>query len=91
MADPIKVGDLVMVVRSCCGDFVRSPVFVVDGLWEPRLSCRCAFCDSALPRVTQATDRTQNGIRYGIPLPWLRKIDPPALPESVERDTEVPA
>ena len=86
-AEPIKVGDLVMVVRpTACGhSTVDGAVFVVTsvGLWK----VRCTACLAILPQQTVAL-----GLRdMGIPVRRLIKIDPPALPESTPTKEELTA
>lgn len=41
MSEPIKVGDLVVVVRlrSCCGTGRTGTIFKVDNLYQGRMSC----------------------------------------------------
>jgi hypothetical protein len=95
MSDQIKVGDLVMVVRGhecTIAVFVGIP-YTVQALHAQRNGgWRCPHCketDIAPNEFTGAQllpDRL-----HAIPLSWLKKIDPPALPEDVTRDEEITA
>jgi hypothetical protein len=81
----IKVGDLVMVVKPavCCGS-VNSigRIFPVEGI--ERVYGQCAHCGM---RGHEYGAKIANG-RYVL-LTRIIKIDPPALPESLEREKEL--
>jgi hypothetical protein len=83
----IRVGDLVYVVRQCCGeDFlgVVRNVSLIGRVMYPT----CARCGFVSPVGTIAA--MLDGIHdYGFHLDWLRKIDPPAEQERVERGEEI--
>jgi hypothetical protein len=81
----IKAGDLVMVVRgsSCCGasHFMGLP-FTVHSVES--LAGVCAKCGAFKLKTFVCRDRY-----YGFEESSVIKIDPPALPESIERKKEL--
>lgn len=91
MAEPIKVGDLVMVVRghACTIDDFGGIPFRVTAIRRLRLSVYC--CRRC------GTDGIHAGPYYvphegaGIPFEWLKRIPPLTEPETVERRDEVTA
>lgn len=83
----IKVGDLVMVVRAkpCCGaNEGIGGVHEVSGLVN--LS-RCYLCGTVTDELAALID----GPNEARVVSRLIRIDPPAIPESIERHEEVPA
>jgi hypothetical protein len=79
----IKVGDLVMVVQPqpCCGKKnTIGIVFTVKKISSG--STRCGYCHARYP------SEIAYGKSDGLPTLTHRliKIDPPALPESLERE-----
>jgi hypothetical protein len=77
----IKVGDLVMVVKpsACCGrlDFIGKTFIALE--FKIGLS-NCVYCG-------HREDRTNIvGGEFMFHIHRLIKIDPPALPESMERE-----
>lgn len=88
MTDSIKPGDLVMIVRAkpCCG--VASHMGLVATAEQPKshgAALRCDYC-GLLDR--DFTDYYKLGKGYAH-VSRLKKIDPPALDESVERVREL--
>jgi hypothetical protein len=86
MSSDIKVGDLVMVIRatSCCGNSgAVGTVGIVEKIYHGCLA-QCFYCKSLL---RAKSDAMING--YGYDTYRLKKIDPPALDESVERVQEL--
>lgn len=86
----IKAGDLVMVVRPtpCCGwteDI--GTVYRVAELWHWGVGCPCEVCG----RSDDPSPIAFNESKLGCEVSRLIRIDPPALPESVETDREVTA
>jgi hypothetical protein len=82
----IKVGDLVMVVKPihCCGGTTSiGRVFVVQAIAIARGVCGNCLTNHPPMPVAFIND----WFRYDIPR--LIKIDPPALPESIERKKEL--
>lgn len=83
----IKAGDLVMVVRPtlCCGHPGQiGTVFVAESVEMACGESEC--CGDPTPIMCASIDS-----EYGYDLRGLIRIDPPALPESVETDREVVA
>lgn len=74
MSEPIKVGDLVMVVRVCCTAYMdgAGPIFRVHKIHGVGRGSTCAYCGAMLPN----TDRATEGALVGVPLPWLKRIPP---------------
>lgn len=84
----IKPGDLVMVVRWPCCQRKLGVIYKVAGFnISPRL-CQCAYCLEFGPREPTAYD---SEFCHSTPVSWLLKIDPPAIPEAIERKEELPA
>lgn len=73
----IGVGDLVMVTKACCDAFVRSPVFVVAEIADDPETFKCRHCGQILSFPTWVTEGP-NERDYRYPLPWVKKLDPPA-------------
>jgi hypothetical protein len=87
----IKVGDLVMVVKpkpcGCAGSIGK--LFIVTGFDRRPVVFLCSSCghewgETSTPGVLGLEDKSINPAR-------LIKIDPPALPESLEREKEIAA
>lgn len=95
MSQQIKVGDLVMLVRGheCAIKVAGGIPFTVIGIVAPfggGWTCPDCGMRNAGPNENGAAGfRKKSG--GAIPLSWLIKIDPPAIPESVERKEEMPA
>ena len=88
MNEPIKVGDLVRVVKAHCPGFDREAsgvVFVVEELSGPRAH-RCSHCRSIFFGVVAL-----GGDNWAIPLPYLRRIPPLSELEDVKREEEITA
>lgn len=94
MSKPIAAGDLVMVVRGrqCCGwPSAIGKVFVVQAVVIGS-NCYCDACKTEVPDdIARTGGLSPRGRLVGIELSRLIRIDPPALPESVETDREVVA
>ena len=83
----IKVGDLVMVAKPmpCCGNGVFGKVFQV--VYIKNEKARCPYCKK-LDEMSCAGFDGQY-LTTGYPIDRLIKIDPPSLPESLEREKEL--
>lgn len=88
----IKAGDLVMVVRPapcwCMSSLIGLP-FVVEGVTYR--AARCVKCKVIFPAEERAIIRgpVVDGSEFWEPaFSRLIKIDPPALPETIEREQE---
>lgn len=89
MDDPIKVGDLVVVVRSPCahGDKELGRIFQVVAL---RFDCsHCRKCFHYTEHQWHCTDPEDE--TAGFPLASLKRIPPLDELESVKRDEEIHA
>ena len=85
----IKAGDLVMVVRPlpCCGHAKHiGRTFVVGHV--ARLMGKCPNCKEWFSAVDCAMEVEEN---VGMLVQCLIRIDPPALPESIDTEREVTA
>lgn len=85
---PIQAGDLVMLVRGmpCCGAAEKlGHVFVVSSVEV--LASTCGTCGAKTPARLVAVHQSGSVASFS----RLIRIDPPALPESVETDREVTA
>ena len=91
MSEPIKVGDLVAITRTCCEPFTRGHyIFTVSMFTDIaiRLGAQCRFCRKTLPKERWAFPE---GGDCAFPLSWLKKIDPPSELEIEKRDEEITA
>ena len=84
----IKKGDLVMVVRlkPCCGNGTLGAVRVVLDISGTHEKIQCLQCGSirSVPHIETSPNAWTETAR-------VIKIDPPALPESVETKRETTA
>ena len=83
----IKVGDLVMIVRGheCSVKKAGGIPFIVTSLIDCVFYCNKCKCDiSDGIGVTGYIDRF-------VPVSWLIRIDPPAIPESINEQEKVSA
>lgn len=89
MDKPISVGDLVVVVRSCCDRFMEGvTIFKVAVMRQTRPADLCTYCSRALPNGTYAADNPQYS---GAPVGWLKRIPPLDELEGEKRDEEITA
>lgn len=88
-AKPIAVGDLVSVVRACCA-YQRKRV-VGQSSFVKKIFLSLTSCSGCGQLNDELHAVATNANRGGIPLPWLQRIDPPALPESTETREEISA
>ena len=90
MSEPIKVGDLVVIIRwSCCGYRVGQ-IFRVHTILTQR-SFKCLHCHSneGGNNLTVAWDGIFAGI--GARLDWLKRIPPLSELEGEKSDEEITA
>lgn len=88
MSEPIKRGDLVMVIRDCCGRYLGDTFTVA----ESRVgfgNVYCDFCRTYHPYGTLFFRR--NGTRRGYPVDWLKRIPPLFELDDVKQDEEIHA
>lgn len=89
MSEPIRVGDLVIIVGNCCADAdYRGEIHTVTAIHEEGGRCReCGFrapgSVAALPCPTNPS--------WGIPLSWLKRIPPLSELESTHNEEKAPA
>lgn len=86
MNQSFKVGDLACVVRTCCAEkFAETGGRVGAIAWIGTRKTACWFCGAKNIGVHAASALD----RPGVPLPWLKRIDPhpgagaPSRPEAV--------
>lgn len=86
MSEPIKVGDLVMVVRDCCGKYLGE-IFTAQDLPSRADHAFCDFCklDHSAPFFANYGG-SHRGAR---PLPWLKRIPPLSELEGVLAQGEI--
>lgn len=83
---PIKVGDLVQVVRSCCGVYVGT-IATVIGFRGPATH-PCLDCGKMSSGSVRAEfDRTKWPICA--PIPWLKRIPPFSELEGTKTDEPI--
>lgn len=93
MSEPIKAGDLAIVVRDCCGASLGAvlKIAAVHRMAMPQW-LKCAHCGRQFSNIDYAEGTTtRNGYPKFPPTFWLKKIDPPAVPETVEHEEEIRA
>lgn len=84
MSEPIKIGDLVAIVRSCCVGFRDGvSIFRVESMRPTRTSARCSTCGGELPKEPYAADAPQYP---GAPVSWLKRIPPLEKLEGLESE-----
>ena len=88
MSEPIKVGDLVVVVRwPCCGKGLGVVDRVTSIFPTPRpFKHSCAWCHAET--VEGTTVETEG---YYLPHSWVRRIPPLSELEGEKRDEEITA
>lgn len=67
----IKKGDLVIHVGGCCGE-LPSLGQIAEVMWISYRHTKCEFCAYETKGLHAGSRRRA----AGVPLPWLRKIDP---------------
>ena len=89
MSEPIKVGDLAMLVRDhgCQGGVgVVGFIVQIDRIYAPTpVECSCG-----VPVLTEAAFAI-DGHRYSAPMFWLKRIPPLSELEGEKRDEEITA
>lgn len=86
MSDPIKVGDLVMQIRDCCGK-CRTTGMVGTVKHVHDTTTRCRYCSSYFHCIHVSCGKPKGGV----PLSWVKKIDPPQVLDDVKQDEEITA
>lgn len=87
MSEPIQSGDLVYVSRSCCAPAARPSIFRVGSVAFFDYAI-CLDCGVDGPKEVYAQ---VNQTGRGLPLSWLRRIDPLPEWEGVKEADKVPA
>ena len=92
MSDPIKVGDLVMVVRyhDCEPSHGCGVVFMVEALDTAR-DHWCSRCNASLNDGRLLVLGTRNAKKGWLSASFVKKIDPPALEETTDEPAELAA
>lgn len=87
MREPIKVGDLVMVIRwgHKHGPMGRDPNPGTPYIVTLLDKATCTVCGESLGMGAAGHDGR------GVPVSWLRKIDPQAELDDVKQDEEITA
>lgn len=86
MSEPIRVGDLVMIVHTHCNHKSLGAIFRVG--YIGRAYGICAVCKEFLGMRSFAG---VNQYEYSTPLSWLKRIDPLSDPQSVKTTDKVTA
>jgi len=89
VSDPIKPGDLVIVIGNCCAkaDY-RGEIHVVKDVTSN--GGGCLDCGIQIPG-DQAGLLCEHNPWWGLPLSWLRKIPPLSELESTHNEEKAPA
>ena len=88
MSAPIKRGDLVVVVRDCCGNYLGH-TFTTAETRVGRGNVYCEMCGFYHADGTLFFRRA--GTRRGYPAAWLKRIPPLQKSETVKREEEIHA
>ena len=87
MTDPIKPGDLVIVIRwPCCGAFLGYPMVVDEIRSATHATGICSECQRAITRMDYVV-----GDQYRFPLPWVKKCEPGGEHEETRQPEELAA
>ena len=87
----IKVGDLVVVVRTCCAETAKQSLGVIAKVVSiHKTTMRCMYC-RAFMTMDRKAGFDVTGKFNGAPLSWLRRIPPFSELESTEHKEETPA
>ena len=90
MSEPIKVGDLVQVVRGCCTGFRQEAdgVIYVAAEIAPGVIALCRHCKGAGRHTLVRQGRIGE---WSIPIQYLKRIPPLGELDDVKRDEEITA
>ena len=85
----IVPGDLVVVVRDCCGAYLGCVFTVGEIIHPPAVDCN--HCNALIHQTQCAinADYREGSRVYCQPTSWLLKIDPPAMESDVSADREL--
>ena len=87
----IRVGDLVVVVRTCCEKTAQESLGITGKVTLIRsTTMRCEYCLSFMKTNWKAHFETECTFKCA-PLSWLRRIPPLSELESTEHKEETPA
>lgn len=88
MSEPIKVGDLVIVVKPGCSNKNLGRVFRVARLSRNKKPCPfCGTHHGFKGQLMACSSNDNHGFSFG----RLKKIDPPALDETTDEREELTA
>ena len=88
MSQPIQPGDLCIVVRDCCGEWLGRLISVREIKLIPRLYCDvCYYSIVDSLGVFNAIDG--DGKMRRVPLSWLKRIEPLAELEGADNDAAI--
>lgn len=93
MSEEIKVGDLVIIVRStsCCGETSDiGDIFTAGTVFNSPVT-ECDICGKSLGNTTLVGIQGEEDGESGYPLSRLKKINPSTEPERVETQQEITA
>jgi hypothetical protein len=86
MNDTLRVGDLACVVRTCCaGSFGETGGIVGAVAWIASKTTTCTYCRERNVGLHAASAAG----RPGVPLTWLKRIDPHREPGGPSRRDEL--
>lgn len=89
MSEPIKPGDMVMLIWACCA-LGRSHIGWV-GEVEGLVECKSVRCSCRHVTCGRHAWITIDGGRGVVPLSWLRKMPPQGERQDVQREEEIAA
>jgi len=86
MAETFRVGDLACVVRTCCaGSFADTGGLIAPIAWIQFRTTTCRHCPARNVELHAASAPD----RPGVPLRWLKRIDPHPDAGSGRHDEEL--
>ena len=84
---PISVGDLVVVVRDCCG-MRPGLIFTVNSFFQAK-GRKCMYCGEKV--MGTLVDGVEDQENYGGEISWLKRIPPLSELEGEQRREEIEA
>lgn len=87
MSEPIKVGDLVMIVCQCCSDDYLGQIFTVQELAQGSECDDCGAQDDRPSAILELENAEY--LAWGLPMSWLKRIPPLSELEGEKRDEKL--
>lgn len=89
MSEEICAGDLVMVIKDCCGIYLGL-IRKVRKVFHHPSECVCGTCSFSVSNLVLAEFEMAARLHIA-PVMWLKKINPPPIAQDVETREELRA